>query len=126
EVYHASFSPDATLLVTSCKDDTVRLWEIASGKLLRSWDMDAGTDLPAWNWRTQAKFNPDRRHLLAFNAGLARVLDITTNAPVFTLNSDGGINSAEYDPTGGSIPPATTPTQGQVWHAYTGVDRVGF
>ncbi len=125
DVYHASFSPDARLLVTSCKDDNVRLWEIASGKLLRSWGVAASTPRVSAR-RTQAKFNPDGRHLLAFNAGLAVGLDMTTNAPVFTLNSDGDINSAEYDPTGGSILTATTAGQGQVWNATNGAERVGF
>jgi WD40 repeat protein len=75
----------------------------------------------------QATFNPDGRHLFAFNAGLARVLDMTTNAPVLTLDLDDlDMNSAEFDPTGGSILTANTQGQAQVWNATNGAERVSF
>jgi len=106
EVLHASFSPDATLLVTSCRDGNVYLWEIASGKRLQTWNMFATTTQFLAS-RMQAKFSPDGRRVLAFNAGLARVWDISRNTPLFTLPSDNGrvegINSAEYERTGSWI-----------------------
>jgi WD40 repeat protein/serine/threonine protein kinase len=123
EVLHASFSPDARLLVTSCRDGNVYLWEIASGKRLQRWNMFA-PPAPNWPWRMQAKFNPDGRRVLAFNAGLATVWDITTNAPLFTLVDDQPINSAEYDPTGGSILTANVTAQAQVWNAANGVQQL--
>jgi WD40 repeat protein/serine/threonine protein kinase len=123
EVLHASFSPNATLLVTSCRDGNVYLWEIASGKKPQTWNM-AATPLQIWAWRMQAKFNPDGRHVLAFNAGLARVWDIATDTPSFTLAADAlGINSAEYDPAGSSILTANIQAQAQVWNATNGVPK---
>src|SRR6266542_3316597 len=119
-VRHASFSPDATLLVTSCRDGNVYLWEIASGKRLQTWNMFATTSQVS-AWRMQAKFSPDGRRVLAFNAGLARVWDLSTNTPLFTLGSGSlGINSAEYDPSGTSILTANIHARAQVWNATDG------
>jgi WD40 repeat protein/serine/threonine protein kinase len=35
-VYHASFSPDGTRLVTACSDGRVRIWDLSTGSLVRS------------------------------------------------------------------------------------------
>jgi WD40 repeat protein/serine/threonine protein kinase len=127
EVWHASFSPDATLLVTSCRDGNVYLWQIATGKRLQTWNMFA-TSTKMFAWRMQAKFNPDGRHVLAFNAGLARVWDIATNTPLFSLFSgdpqaNEAINSAEYDRTGTTILLADIFAQAHVWNATNGVQQ---
>jgi WD40 repeat protein/predicted Ser/Thr protein kinase len=126
EVLHASFSPDGTLLVTSCRDGKVYLWEIASGGRLQAWDMSATSgDILAW--RMQSRFNPDGRHVLAFNAGLTRVWDIATNTPVFTLTPDEwsiAITSADYDSAGSSILTANNRAVAQVWNATDGGVRL--
>src|SRR5262249_52893061 len=125
EVWHAAFSPDARRLVTSCRDGKVYLWGIASGKRLRTWDMSATTT--RWPWRMQAKFNPDGQHVLAFNAGLARVWDVSTDTPLFTLTPNDtsyAINSAEYDSRGTTILTADVHAEAQVWNATNGVQQI--
>jgi WD40 repeat protein/serine/threonine protein kinase len=125
EVWYASFSPDSKLLVTSCRDGNVYLWEIASGKPLQIWNMFATSTL--WPLGLQAKFNPDGRHVLAFNAGLAQVWDITTNTALFTLTPGeptDAINSAEYDSTGTTILTANVHGQVQVWNATNGATQI--
>jgi WD40 repeat protein len=98
------------------------LEEIASGKRLQTWNMFA-TPVPLWPCRMQAKFNPNGRQVLAFNGDQARVWDITTNSPLFTLVSD-GFNSAEHDPAGSTILTANVAGQAQVWNATNGAQQI--
>jgi hypothetical protein len=90
------FSPDARLLVTSCKDGNVHLWENASGKRLQTWNMTATT---MWFGLDAGRFN--QRRVLAC-AGLARVgihfeYASLRSPPTLCLNS------AEYDPAGADL-----------------------
>jgi translation initiation factor 3 subunit I len=49
--------PTSTLLATGGADNTMRLWEVATGKLLKTWDFNTSVK--------RVEFSPDGRQLLA-------------------------------------------------------------
>ena len=51
-VRHAAFSPDGKLVVTASDDKTARLWEVATGQMLRALPGHQGTVGPPLLVRT--------------------------------------------------------------------------
>jgi WD40 repeat protein len=76
QMYSARFSPDGRLLVTACRDRTVRVWDWRAGRLV-SPPFEHGKDA------TAATFTPDGRWVLSVSVdGIARAWDWRTGKPV--------------------------------------------
>ncbi|MGL6073109.1 MAG: WD40 repeat domain-containing protein [Fimbriiglobus sp.] len=56
-----SFSPDGQQLLTACQDQKVRLWDVASGEITKTYEWDYGT-------MTALSFAPDGDSAVAGDA----------------------------------------------------------
>lgn len=74
EVYHTAFSSDGRRLVAVIHDGTLRLWDVESGKVLRSWKVPTWESTSGWGDKvlktphpaiTEPVFSPDGKILLA-------------------------------------------------------------
>jgi WD40 repeat protein len=74
-VTHASFSPDGRLVLTACADGTVRVWDLATGRLSVP-PLDQGDRV------TQGAFDREGRHVVtAAEDGVARIWDAHSGRP---------------------------------------------
>jgi WD40 repeat protein len=88
-----TFSADSTLLATVDLYDRVELWEVTTGKLVRSWKLDAIKT-------EQLRFSPDGSSLTTVNSdGTALIWDLTGR--LYPTNpSDRDLNQAWIDLAG--------------------------
>jgi WD40 repeat protein len=125
-----TFSPDGTKLATAgWFDGTVRVWNVANGRLLESL---RGTRLPAV-YPACASFSPDSTLLVTCGNGIAYVWDLTSGrgrVQTVLRGHTGPVASAVFSPDGTLV--ATTGSDGtaRVWDVTTGavdtvVDGVG-
>jgi WD40 repeat protein/serine/threonine protein kinase/tetratricopeptide (TPR) repeat protein len=91
----ASFSPDGRYVVTGSIDNSARVWEVATGRLV-------GRPLVHDNWVRTVAFAPDNRHVLTGSHDMtARLWDIHTGEPVGPiLRHAGGVVSMAFSPDG--------------------------
>jgi WD40 repeat protein len=62
-IYRVAFSPDGLRLVSTGNDDTVRVWDVESGKEIKRFILDSPT-------APGATFSPDGRLILVETIGL--------------------------------------------------------
>jgi WD40 repeat protein/serine/threonine protein kinase len=79
-VYHAVFSADGTKLVTGCGDGAVRIWDAATGVLLREFRRD----------QVQRRYyvvalSPDGKLVAGLDLGTAQVWQVDTGTPIAEL-----------------------------------------
>jgi WD40 repeat protein len=120
-VRHVSYSPDAKWLASATHDTrAVDLWDAATGKRLRSFDLSP-------RGATHVAFSPDCRMLAAAEFDNAvQVWDLATGAPaaVEAVGHSGTINQVVF--LGGGQTVATSSDDGtvRVWDARTGRQRL--
>jgi WD40 repeat protein/cytochrome c-type biogenesis protein CcmH/NrfG len=74
-ITHASFSPDGRLVLTACADGTVRVWDLAAGRLTVS-------PLDQDNRVTHVAFDSEgRRVVTATEDGVTRIWDASSGRP---------------------------------------------
>jgi WD40 repeat protein/serine/threonine protein kinase/tetratricopeptide (TPR) repeat protein len=91
----ASFSPDGRYVVTGSIDNSARVREVATGRLV-------GRPLVHDNWVRTVAFAPDNRHVLTGSHDMtARLWDIHTGEAVGpVLRHEGGVVSVAFSPDG--------------------------
>jgi WD40 repeat protein len=77
-VYSLTFSPDGKQLLTSSYDNSIKLWEVASGNLIREFkpytlkDFEKGHQEPVYT----AALSPDGKFIASGSSGLERTIKI--------------------------------------------------
>jgi tetratricopeptide (TPR) repeat protein len=91
----ASFSPDGRYVVTGSIDNTARVFEVATGRLV-------GKPLVHDNWVRAVAFAPDNRHVLTGSHDMtAQLWDVESGEPVGRrLRHEGGVVSVAFSPDG--------------------------
>jgi RNA polymerase sigma factor (sigma-70 family) len=103
EVCHTSFSADGRRLATVSYDGTLRLWDVESGKTLRSWKMPTVESTMNWNDGRGGKkvikvfrpktnelaFTPDGKTLLATETSRIHRWEVATARELPTLEVEG-------------------------------------
>ncbi|MGF1523204.1 MAG: NB-ARC domain-containing protein [Leptolyngbyaceae cyanobacterium] len=66
-----AYSPDHTLIASGSRDQTIRLWDAATGQCIKT--------LPCQSWIQTVAFSPDGQHLVSGdNEGLIQVWEVAT------------------------------------------------
>jgi WD40 repeat protein/transcriptional regulator with XRE-family HTH domain len=95
DLWSVAFSPDGKYLITSSDDKTVKLWEVATGKSIRTFSGHTGG---VWD----VVFSPDGKYLLTGSAdSTARQWDVVRGETVQTFSGHAAtIDSVAFSPDG--------------------------
>jgi WD40 repeat protein/serine/threonine protein kinase/tetratricopeptide (TPR) repeat protein len=106
-----AFSPDGGRLLTAASREAARLWDLATGKLLRTLESAV----------IQAAFSPDGRRLVLCRMSFkATLLDAVTGAKVATLAHTGIVRQAAFSPDSRHVVTASVDSTARVWSAADG------
>jgi len=91
-----AFSPDGKVVASSC-EDSIFLWDVATGKLIRHFRLD---------WVTCLAFSPNGKELAAGSGiGISRLWDLSTGKETrhFGDGTKGKIRSLAFSPDGNTL-----------------------
>jgi len=97
-VYQAVYSADGTKLVTACGDGAVRIWDVASGMLVR--ELRHGSTKPRYY---AIALSPDNKVIAAIEkeGSVAHVWDAVTGAPLAEIGNEArGLSSIAFSSDG--------------------------
>ncbi|HTU89884.1 MAG TPA: sigma-70 family RNA polymerase sigma factor [Gemmataceae bacterium] len=123
EVRSVAFAPDGKTLASGGQDNTVRIWEIASGKEIRRFT--AVTGLGADHaWVSSIAFSPDGKHLAAGTMngpGEVAMWELATGKESRPLRMNrAGVDSLVFSPDGKALAACTQDGLIHLWDAGTG------
>jgi hypothetical protein len=114
-VNSVAFSPDGRLLASGSGDRTIKLWEVASGSLVRT--LTGHTD-----WVNSVAFSPDGR-LLASGSGdrTIKLWEVATGSLVRTLSGHTDwVSSVAFSPDGRLLASGSGDKTIKLWEVATG------
>ncbi|MEM9840556.1 MAG: NB-ARC domain-containing protein [Pseudomonadota bacterium] len=114
-VTSAIFSPDGTRALTASEDGTARLWDVARGKEI--WSFNGHGD-----WVQSAVFSSDGTKVLtASEDGTARLWDVKMGTEIMSFDGHHNeVSSAVFSPDDASILTASHDHTARLWDAETG------
>ncbi|MBK8253144.1 MAG: WD40 repeat domain-containing protein [Polyangiaceae bacterium] len=116
-------SPDKQNVATASRDGTVKIWNIATGALLKTLE---GTE-PILS----VAYSPDGKMLSTTNgtikadAGFARIWNVEGGKEVHALKFDSTVNSATFSPDGQLLLTCADKTGATLWNVQTGAKIAG-
>jgi WD40 repeat protein len=106
-----AFSPDGRLLVSAGTNELANVWDVATGKRIRSLSHPFAVD--------GVSFNGDGRLLLT-RARDVRVWDVADGRLVSLLDQRGDINVARFSPDGSQVLTGGRDDLAVIWNTQTG------
>jgi len=109
----ASFSHDGRYVVTASNDSTAKIWNAATGQLIRT--------LQHQDWVKSASFSHDGRWVVtASRDSTAKIWNAATGQLIRTLQHQDWINSVSFSPDGRWVVTASSDHTAKIWNAATG------
>ncbi len=113
-VRQLALSPDKSKVLGIGDDRTIRIWSVASGKLLQSLRGHAATIM-------SAEFSPDGESVLsAAHDRTVRLWDVTSGKQIRQFSHKSLLNSAHFSPDGQMIVTASQDSKAMVWDLNSG------
>ncbi|MEW5856684.1 MAG: WD40 repeat domain-containing protein, partial [Cyanobacteriota bacterium] len=114
-VNSVSFSPDGKTLASGSGDKTIKLWEVATGKLLTTL---TGHDSPV----SSVSFSPDGKTLASGSVDKTiKLWDVATGKPLTTLTGHNlYVSSVSFSPDGKTIASGSHDKTIKLWDVATG------
>ncbi|MCA1564485.1 MAG: caspase family protein [Acidobacteria bacterium] len=109
-----AFSPDAKLVASGSKDNTVRLWDAERASELRKLAGHAA-------WVKAVAFSPDGRRLASGSVdGVVKLWEVATGRELKTISGGGSINALAFSPDARLVAAGNAENSVLVWNAQTG------
>lgn len=110
-----AFSHNGRFALTGSHDSTARLWDVATGQQIRSFEGHAGGV-------TAVAFSPDDRSVLTGSEDkTARLWDVATGGQIRVFNGHTGeVRSVGFSPDGSTVLTGSGDTSVRLWEAATG------
>jgi WD40 repeat protein len=115
EVSSVTYSPDGTRIASASPDDTVRLWDAATGQPI-------GQPLRHDGAVTSVAFSPDGTHLASGSLdNTVRLWDVTNGQPIGNpIQHDDAVTRVAFSPDGTRIASGGADSTVRLWNAATG------
>ena len=108
-----AFSPDGARILTASADNTAKLWDAASGKLIASFDHQDEV--------FQAAFSPDGARILTASADkTAKLWDAASGKLIASFDHQASVYHAAFSPDGARILTASADNTAKLWDAASG------
>ncbi|MDJ0752143.1 MAG: protein kinase [Ardenticatenaceae bacterium] len=124
-VYQAKFHPEGTQVVTVGEDHTVRIWDVATGELLRLWTAHGEGNSGGYFFGiVDVAYDPTGTRITTAGAdGVAKVWDTNTGDELISLEGHtAGLHTVDFSPNGRYIATGSDSGDGtaRVWDALSG------
>jgi predicted NACHT family NTPase len=117
-VLSVSWSPDGRFLASGSEDNTVRIWDAATGSLLQTLQGHTG-------WVTSVAWSPDGRFLASGALdSTVRVWDLAQMAVHAITEHDSWVESVAWSPDGRFLASGSWDWKVRIWDAETGMQRM--
>jgi WD40 repeat protein/serine/threonine protein kinase len=112
-VNDAVFSPDGARILTASRDNTAKLWDASSSKLIASFAHQDGV--------VHTAFSPDGARILTASVDRsAKLWDASSGRLIASFAHQDRVNDAEFSPDGGRILTASADNTAKLWDAASG------
>ncbi|WP_249268059.1 WD40 repeat domain-containing protein [Microcystis aeruginosa FBCC-A68] len=113
-VQSVNFSPDGKTLVSGSDDGTIKLWNVETGKEIRTLKGHDG-------YVSSVNFSPDGKTLVSGSLQTIKLWNVETGEEILTLKGhDNGVNSVNFSPDGKTLVSGSNDETIKLWNVKTG------